>query len=116
MALLDAKAIDRAAGSAVYMLTLRFGVYRRGGRGDAMEGYILIASVLVLGAIGAKLSNDALKYLHDPNKTYFYSVIFDREAFKPEGEALRRRAVRFYNRASIAIVILMIVLTWLSRR
>ena len=56
-------------------------------------------------AIGAKISEEAHAFLKEPTKGLWDTPLFDPEKFRPEGELNRRRALQFWNRGLVVVIV-----------
>ena len=65
-------------------------------------------------AIGAKISEEAHAFLKEPKKGLWDSPLFDPDKFRPEGELSRRRALRFWNRGLIVVIVYFIARSVIS--
>jgi len=51
---------------------------------------------VVYFAIGIRLTNQAERHLRDPNKTHWFTPMYEPELFTDEGNRLRVKALRFW--------------------
>ena len=54
--------------------------------------WLFLALVWVVIGTGVTAWNGSFRYLREPGRRNQWSVVFDNEAFQPEGQRLRRRA------------------------
>lgn len=77
--------------------------------------WAVIAVLVCYIVIGQKVTLDAYRHLRDPRRTYYYPPLLSPEEFSPEGEAARRRAVRYWYGGAVLMAVLVLAV-WFAQR
>jgi hypothetical protein len=74
-----------------------------------------VAVVLAFWLRGAQLEGQANEHLREPNRTYWESLLSEPEQFTEQGQPLRERAMRFWNRGGLAVLGWFLLRWWFWR-